>query len=349
MIKPKIGITVGDINGIGPEIIIKTFNNPELLNMCTPVIYGNSKVFAYYKNTTESDNFQFVNINQNSTIQEGKINMVNTWNEMVNIEIGKVSSESGKCAHISLDACIRGLREGQVEAMVTAPINKKSMHMADFPYPGHTEFLANASGNDALMLLCSDTLRVALVSTHVPLRAVYKDITKERITECIDTLYKTLQVDFGIEKPVIAVLGLNPHAGDDGVMGDEEEKVIRPAIIEAKKAGKLVSGPYAADGFFGSGQYRKFDATLAMYHDQGLVGFKTLSFGEGVNFSAGLNFIRTSPDHGTGFDIAGKNLANPASFRKAIYYAIDFIRNRKMYYEDRVNPLQLSEKESELE
>lgn len=347
MHKPRIGITVGDIHGIGPEIIIKTFENQDLLKMCTPIIFGNSKVFSYYKNISKSENFQYVNTTIDGKIHEGKVNMINAWSEHVNIELGKIVESGGQCAHISLEACVNALKDKKIDAMVTAPINKKSMHLADFPHPGHTEYLAKASGHEALMILCSDDLRVALVSAHIPVKEISKSITKDKITNAIKKFNKALVEDFGIDKPVIAVLGLNPHAGDDGVLGDEEINIIRPAVVEAKKSGFLVNGPFAADGFFGSSSYKKFDGILSMYHDQGLVGFKALSFGEGVNYSAGLSFIRTSPDHGTGFDIAGQNIANPASFRKALYYAIDIYPNRFDYHDSRKNALKSSKKRSE--
>lgn len=346
MLKPKIGITIGDINGIGPEIVIKTFSQEAILKMCTPIIYANSKVLVYYKNLLQVD-FQFSNISSTDQAQPGRINVIQAWKDEYPIEMGQVTKTGGMCAYLSLDACVQDIKANKLDAMVTGPIHKKSMHLADFPYPGHTEYLANASDAEALMLLCSDELRVALVTGHLPLKEVVKKITKEQITKCIHRFERTLKVDFGIEKPMIAVLGLNPHAGDDGVLGEEEDTIIRPAVLEAKKSGKMVFGPFPADGFFGSGMYKKYHGTLAMYHDQGLVGFKSLSFGNGVNFSSGLNFVRTSPDHGTGFDIAGKNVASIDSFRNAIYYAIDIVRNHKQYYEDRANPLKPSKKRGE--
>ncbi len=350
MNKLKIGISVGDINGIGLEVILKTVSNKKILDFCLPVIYGSSKVVSYHKNIVNVD-FPFHVTRSAQHLQEDKVNIVNCWNDNVNITLGKPTDVSGKYAFIALENAVKELQQGFVDALVTAPISKHAMQMADFPYPGHTEYLTKELGadRDSLMLMVSDTFKIGLVTNHLPLRAVADAISKELVFDKITLLHESLRVDFGIDCPRIAVLGLNPHAGDEGVLGDEEERFIRPAIAKAKEAGILVMGPYPADGFFGSGQYRKFDAILAMYHDQGLIPFKALSFGSGVNFTAGLKYVRTSPDHGTAYDIAGKNEANPSSFREALFLALDIARNRRTYAEDHANPLVRKERKREEE
>ena len=339
MEKMKIGITVGDINGIGLEVILKTLTKEKVLNYCTPVVYGSSKVVSYHKNIIDAD-FHFQQVDNAGHAREGEINILNCWQENVNITLGKVTEEGGKYALYSLQTAVYDLRDGKIDAIVTAPINKEAMKMSGFPHPGHTEYITEQLGGNSLMFMVHDELRVGLVTAHLPLHEVAATITKEGIMTKIKTMEESLKKDFGLERPTIAVLGLNPHAGDGGAIGEEDEALIRPAVLECKKSGTLVMGPYPADGFFGSGQYRKFDGILAMYHDQGLVPFKLLAFGKGVNYTAGLGGVRTSPDHGTGFDIAGKNEANPSSFRQALFVAIDVARNRKQYQEDHANPLQ---------
>ncbi len=335
----KIGITIGDINGVGPEIIIKALKNNTILQHITPVIYGSSKVLSYHKNIVKNVKLHFNHINDSSKIANKKINVVNCWNDTVNINLGKVDVEGGKCAKLALEHAVKDLKSKKIDALITAPINKEAMKLAEFGYPGHTEFLdANLNGK-SMMLMTNGELKVALVTNHLPLEQVAKKITKELILTKIETLKNTLISDFGIEKPTIAILGLNPHAGDGGAIGKEDENIIRPAIIEAKKKGLLVYGPYAADGYFGSSNHQKFDATLAMYHDQGLIPFKVLSFGNGTNFTAGLEGIRTSPDHGTAFDIAGKNKADYHSMLNAIYTAVDIAKNRKDFFDSRANKL----------
>jgi len=347
MYKPKIGITIGDINGIGAEVIIKTLANKAMLNQCTPVIYGSVKLFNHYKKLINEDSFQYDIISTADHAKEGKINMINCWDDdLPNLE-AEVSETAGRIAHISLDHCVDDIRQGLVDAMVTAPINKKSMQLASFGYPGHTEYLESEAEGNALMMLCHGDLRVALVTAHIPLSEVSEAINKEKIVKTIKLLNQTLIIDFDIERPNIAVLGLNPHAGDEGVLGEEEEKVISPAIAACKEQEIFAHGPFAADGFFGSGNHKKYDAVVAMYHDQGLVVFKSLAFGSGVNFTAGLDIIRTSPDHGTGFDIVGKGIADESSFRTAMYAAIDIQRNRHDYHEFRKNKLKPSRKRSE--
>lgn len=339
MEKPKIGITTGDINGIGLEVILKTLFDERLLNICTPVIYGSTKIVSYHKNIVNVE-FQFFSARDIHNIHTDKINVVNCWQDTVNITLGKANEVGGKYALHSLEAAVADLKEGYIDALVTAPINKKAMEMIGFEFTGHTEYLTKAFGNaESLMLMVGDVMRIGLVTNHLPLKSVAAAITKEKVSKKIQLLNDTLKIDFGIERPTIAVLGLNPHASDEGLLGKEEETIIRPAVVEAKKSGMIVNGPFPADGFFGAGQYQKYDGILAMYHDQGLIPFKALSFGSGVNYTAGLPVVRTSPDHGTAFDIVGKNMADPSSFRKAIYLAIDIVRSRKDYLEWRENAL----------
>lgn len=336
----RIGITIGDINGVGLEVILKTLSNPNITNLCVPVVYGSSKVLSYHRNIAGIEHFPSNNISSAERLKYDRVNVVNCWQEDVNITIGQMSDSSGKYAKISLEQATNDLKQGYIDAIVTAPFNKKAMNLAGFKFPGHTEYLTAAyDKKDSLMLMVHDNLRVGVVTNHLPLSEVPKAITKELIRFKLKVFNRTLIQDFGIEKPIIAVLGLNPHAGDDGLIGKEEEEIIRPVILEAKKKGMMVMGPHPADGFFGSGQSRKVDGILAMYHDQGLVPFKALSFGEGVNFTAGLEGIRTSPDHGTAYNIAGKNEANPSSFRQALFLAIDVVRNRKNYQEMHANPM----------
>ena len=346
MSKPKIGISIGDINGIGPEIVIKTFADGRMLNLCTPVIYASDKTMIYYKKLLNIDDFRFSKITSADSALEGKVNVINCWDEEVEMKLGEVSETAGRMAHVSLDYCLNDLKEEKLQAMVTAPIHKKSMQLANFPFPGHTEYLEKETEGNALMMLCHEGLRVALVTTHIPVSEIAKAVDKKLIMSTIDRLNSSLQIDFGIDRPNIAVLGLNPHAGDQGVMGDDEVKFITPAINEMKRKGIFAHGPFAADGFFGSSAYKKYDAIVAMYHDQGLVAFKSLSFGKGVNFSAGLDIVRTSPDHGTGFDIVGKNEASEGSFRSAVFSAIDISRSRMEYHDARKNKLVPSSKRS---
>lgn len=328
MDKIKIGISIGDINGIGLEVIIKTLMTPKITDYFIPVIYGSSKVISYHKNVVGID-FQFQPTRAASQLIPDKVNVINCWQENVNITLGKPTDVSGKYAFKSLEMATQDLRSGLIDALVTAPINKHAMQMADFPFPGHTEYLTQQLGaEESVMLMVSDTLRIGLVTNHLPISEVAKNITREKVMKKIQIMSDSLRVDFGIDRPTIAVLGLNPHAGDQGVLGNEEERIIRPAVVEMKKRGIIVTGPFSADGFFGSGEYNKYDGILAMYHDQGLIPFKALSFGSGVNFTAGLSAVRTSPDHGTAYDIAGQNEADPASMRQALFLALDIARNR---------------------
>jgi 4-hydroxythreonine-4-phosphate dehydrogenase len=348
--KPIIGITIGDLNGIGLEVILKALSHPKIIQLCTPVIYGNSKVVSYHKNVAELDELFFQSQRSAERLTSDKINVVNCWNDSVNITLGKPTEQGGKYAQISLEAAVKDLKHGLIDALVTAPIHKKSMQLAGFQHVGHTEYLAQEfNAPEHLMLMASDALKVGVVTGHIALKEVPATLTKELILKKLDILNESLKVDFGFERPTIAVLGLNPHAGEEGMLGDEEEKVIRPAVIESKKKGINAFGPYAADGFFGSGQFNKFDAVLAMYHDQGLIPFKALTFGSGVNFTAGLPIIRTSPDHGTGFSIAGKNEADASSFLHALFMAIDIYRNRTEYMELKRNAVKKVKVEEETE
>jgi len=340
MNKIRIGISIGDINGIGLEVILKTLSHPQILNLCTPVIYGSSKIVSYHKNVVGLDSFQFNVATSGDRIKRDKVNVVNCWADDVNITLGKLSDSSGKYAKISLEQAVIDLKNGYFDALVTAPINKKAMQLAGFKFLGHTEYLASEfNAEESLMLMVNDNLRIGLVTNHLPIRDVPAALTKELVRTKLQLFNNSLKVDFNLERPTIAILGLNPHASDDGIIGDEEENIIRPVIIETKKKGILAMGPYPADGFFGSMQYSKFDGILAMYHDQGLIPFKSISFGSGVNFTAGLDIVRTSPDHGTAYDIAGNNVANPSSFRQALFVAIDIAKNRKLYKEITSNPM----------
>ena len=337
--KVRVGISIGDINGIGPEVIIRTLSHPGVIEMCTPVIYGSAKVIAYHKNVANLNSFNFSSQPSAERLNYNKVNVINCWEDTVNITLGKATEEGGRCAHIALDRAVRDLKEGHVDTLVTGPVNKHAMQLVDFPAPGHTEYLEQQLEGSALMLMASERLKIAVVTGHIALKDVAERITKENVVKSLVALIKSLTVDFGLDKPTIAVLGLNPHASDNGLMGEEEEEVLRPVIIEAKKNGHLVMGPYSADGFFGSGLYTKFDAVLAMYHDQALIPFKTLSFGEGVNYTAGLNHVRTSPDHGTAYDLVGKSEADERSFRQALYMAVDVFKRREEFKEMTSNSL----------
>lgn len=342
-----IGISCGDINGIGLEVILKALAIKNAVPRYKTVLYASTKVVAYHKNIISEENIQFNTINTPSEAQAGKINIINCWPDNVNITLGKANEVGGKCAMDALAAAVRDLANGDLDALVTAPIHKKAMQMAGFKHIGHTEYLSSEfKAKETLMLLVADTLRVGLVTNHLPIREVAAAITKEKVLRKILIMAETLKVDFNVDKPTIAVLGLNPHAGDEGAIGHEDDKLVRAAVEEAKAKGVLAFGPYPADGFFGSGQYHKFDGILAMYHDQGLVPFKTLSFGAGVNYTAGLQVVRTSPDHGTAYDIAGKGEADETSFIKALYLAAEIVNNRNEYLDMHANSLERRKQKS---
>ena len=338
--KIRVAITHGDTNGIGYEVILKTFADPEMLELCTPIIYGSPKVAAYHKKLL-GINTQFSIIDRAEEAKDGRLNMLATFDDEVKVDFGVPSPEAGEAALKALDRAMTDYRSELYDVLVTAPINKKNIQSNLFHFHGHTEYIEDCvgEGNKALMVLTNGSLRVALVTTHLAIKDIAGAITKERIVEKATILHKSLKRDFRISNPRIAVLALNPHAGDCGVMGDEEQTIIAPAIDELSENGIQAFGPYPADGFFGSGQYNKFDAVLAMYHDQGLAPFKTLAVEDGVNYTAGLPIVRTSPDHGTAYDIAGKGVADENSFRQAIFLAIDIFRNRANYDEPLANPL----------
>jgi len=338
--KPIIGITCGDVNGIGPELIIKTLSDNRILEICTPVVFASNKVINFYRKSVPEINLNFMSIKELNRVNHKQINIYNCWEEEVAITPGTVNEIGGKYAVKSLVCAAQALKEGKIHGLVTAPIHKKNIQSSEFTYSGHTPYLKELFGvKDVLMFLTAENIKVGLVTEHVPVKEIAQYITRESIISKLLILQSSLQQDFGIDKPKIAVLGLNPHAGDEGLIGKEEEEIIKPAVKDAKQRNMLVIGPFSADAFFARAQYEKFDAVLAMYHDQGLIPFKSLAIGEGVNFTAGISGIRTSPDHGTAFDIAGKNQADEGSFRAAIFTCVDIINARKTFEENRKNPL----------
>ena len=328
--KPVIGITMGDYNGIGPEVILKALHSNQMNRICTPVVYGSMKVLNRYRNLLDMKDWQLANTQSAESANPKLTNVVTCFDDKTTeIEPGKVTTDAGKAAFECLKQGASDLKAGKIAALVTAPINKKNIQSEDFAFPGHTEYLADAFGvKENLMFLVSEDLRVAVVTGHIPLAEVAAVLTRDKITKKINLLLQSLRKDFGIRKPRIAVLGLNPHAGEDGLLGSEDAQIIRPAVQDFQNKGHLVFGPLPADGFFGTQQYKNYDAVLAMYHDQGLIPFKTIAFEQGVNFTAGMPAVRTSPDHGTAYDIAGKNQASEVSMLEAIYAAIDITRNR---------------------
>jgi 4-hydroxythreonine-4-phosphate dehydrogenase len=334
----KVGISIGDLNGIGGEVALKTFEDPRMLDFCTPVIFASNKTITFLKNQFDL-RLKFHGIPDASKAIEGKVNVVNVWKDSLEIEFGKPTLEAGKYAIRSLKAAVEALKNGSVDILVTAPINKKTIQSEEFKFPGHTDYLARELGGESLMFMVTDTLKVGLVTDHVPVKDAPSMITEKRIVEKIRAMEDSLVRDFAVSKPKIAVLGINPHSGDEGVIGREDEEVLKPALRKLVENGHLVFGPYAADTFFASDNYMNFDGVLACYHDQGLIPFKTLSFGKGVNFTAGLSRVRTSPDHGTAYDIAGKGEANPDSFKEAVFMGIRIFRNRTEYAELSKNPL----------
>lgn len=337
---PVIGISVGDLNGIGIELILKTFADSRISEFCTPIIFGSNKVLNHYRKLMPEININYNNIKEINKANPKQLNVFSAWEEDVEILPGQANETGGKYGVLSLQAAVKALKNNEIDALVTAPLNKHTMQSGDFNFTGHTPYLKDAfKADDVVMLMVAENMKVALLTEHVAIGDVAKNITKEQIIKKINLLKNSLKKDFGIDRPKIAVLGLNPHAGDEGLVGKEEKEIIRPAVIEAKKNDCVVLGPYSADAFFARGIHEKFDAVLAMYHDQGLIPFKSLALGEGTNFTAGLPVIRTSPDHGTAFDIAGKNLADEASFRQAIFTAIDIYETRMGYAERTRNPL----------
>lgn len=351
MRKPvKIGISHGDVNSISYEIIMKTLSDARLLELFTPIVYGSSKVASYHKKFLGIHDFNFHVIRHVDQALHGKANLLNVFKDEIKIDLGQSTETAGEAAFQSLEMATDDLAKGHIEALVTAPINKQNIQSQNFNFPGHTEYLTKKFGSqESLMLMVSNQTRIGVITGHVPLREVPNQISGERILNKVHILNNSLKKDFGISKPKIALLGLNPHAGDKGVIGKEEQEVIIPAIKQAFDQGILLFGPYPADGFFGSASFNNFDGILTMYHDQGLIPFKTLSFKSGVNFTAGLPIVRTSPAHGTAFDLAGKNSASPDAFREAVYLAIDIVRNRKLHEEYTANPLDVAAERDENE
>ena len=336
----RVAITQGDTNGVGYEVILKTFDDPAMLELCTPIIYGSPKIAAYHRKALNLETNYSI-INQAEEARNGRVNLLACFDEDVKVELGQPSAEAGQAAFMALDRAMADYRAGLFDVLVTAPINKATIQSPGFHFPGHTEYIENSAGDGqkALMILMNESLRVALVTTHLPIKDVSKAITKEAIIEKAKIFHLSLKRDFRISNPRIAVLSLNPHAGDNGLLGSEEQEVIKPAIEELEKQGVQAFGPYPADGFFGTGTFYHFDGVLAMYHDQGLAPFKTIALESGVNFTAGLPIVRTSPDHGTAYDITGQGKADENSFRQAVFTAIDVYRNRLNYDEPLKNPL----------
>ena len=341
----KVGITLGDVNGIGPEVVIKALSDNRILQGCTPIIYGSAKTLSFHKKSIAGEELNYISCSNASEAIKKKVNVVNIWEEEPAMEFGIANEIGGKYALLSLEKAAQDLTTNKIDVLVSAPISKETIAKAGFKFPGHTEFLAEMAGAEALMMMVANDLRVALVTTHIPLSEVAKTLTREKILNKIKMVEASLKKDFGIIRPRIAVLGLNPHAGENGKMGTEENEIITPAINLAKNEGIVAYGPYPSDGFFGSEARFQFDAVLAMYHDQGLTPFKALAFDEGVNFTAGLPIVRTSPDHGTAFDIAGKDKASAQSFRNAIYLALDIYRTRKFVKDVNSNPLAFAPKD----
>ncbi|WPR71866.1 4-hydroxythreonine-4-phosphate dehydrogenase PdxA [Flavobacterium sp. NG2] len=338
-----VGISIGDLNGIGSEVVLKTFEDSRMLELCTPVIFANVKIMSFIKKNLDSS-IALHGIDKLDQIVPGKVNVYNLWREGVDLNYGVNDEKVGQYAIKSFTASTKALKEGVIDVLVTAPINKYNIQSDEFKFPGHTDYLNQELEGDALMLMVQGDLRVGLLTDHVPLNKVSSCLTEALIMKKIETVKKSLIEDFSINKPKIAVLGLNPHCGDGGVIGNEDDVVLKPTLEKIFAKGTLVFGPFAADGFFGSGQYEKYDAIIAAYHDQGLIPFKTLSFGKGVNYTAGLNKVRTSPDHGTAYDIAGKGQADYNSFKEAVYLAIDVYRSRIQHSEISENPLKVKEK-----
>ncbi len=338
----KIGLTHGDTNGIGYEVILKVLEDARLADLCTIVVYGSAKAAAFYRKAMDLPQVQLNRVDSAADARDGVFNIVNVVGEDLKIDPGMATEAGGQAALAALETAVADLKSGDIDVLVTAPINKKSIQSPDFHFPGHTEYLQSRlgeEGDEALMIMCAGDVRIALATAHTPLAQVAEAITAELLEAKLEKFDASLRRDFGVPTPRIAVLSLNPHAGEEGLLGEEEDKVISPAIESVREKKILAFGPYASDGFFGSGAYKRFDGILAMYHDQGLTPFKTLAMDSGVNFTAGLPYVRTSPDHGTGYDIAGKNEASPDSLRSAIYAAIDIFRNRRNHDEAYRNPL----------
>lgn len=337
--KIKLGISIGDLNGIGCEVALKTFLDSRMMDFCTPVIFASNKSISQQK-AELGLNINFNGVKDASQAVEGKINIVNAWRETPKLEFGQATEEAGKFAIKSLRAAVQALKQNKIDALVTAPINKNNIQAEDFKFPGHTDYLAQELKGESLMFMVADSLRVGLLTDHIAVKDVAEAITPKLVRDKVLTMVNSLKMDFGIRRPKIALLGINPHSGDNGTIGEEDDKILKPTVKELFDQGTLVYGPYSADSFFGSGSHENFDAILAAYHDQGLIPFKTLSFGKGVNYTAGLDKVRTSPDHGTAYEIAGKGEADESSFKEAVFTAIQVLRNRNEYMELNKNPLQ---------
>ncbi len=338
--KIRVGISVGDINGIGCEIILRTFEDSRMFEFCTPVLFASNKTISQQKKDL-GINLNYHGINEASKCIDNKINVVNVWKDTPKINYGQPTRESGILAIRSLKAAVRSLKKNEIDVLVTAPINKANIQSDDFKFPGHTDYLAQELGGQSLMFMIADELKIGLLTDHVAVKDVPDSISKELIEKKVQIIENSLIMDFGVRRPKIAMLGINPHSGDNGVIGQEDEQVLKPAIEKLSNSRHLVFGPYSADSFFGSGAYKQFDAVLAAYHDQGLIPFKTLSFGKGVNYTAGLSHVRTSPDHGTAYEIAGKGEADHSSFKEAVFSAIEIFRNRKQFQELTQSPLKI--------
>ncbi|MCL6274191.1 4-hydroxythreonine-4-phosphate dehydrogenase PdxA [Muricauda sp. 2012CJ35-5] len=337
--KIKLGISIGDLNGIGCEVALKTFLDSRMMDFCTPVIFASNKSISQQK-VELGLNINFNGVKDASQAVEGKINIVNAWRETPKLEFGQATEEAGKFAIKSLRAAVQALKQNKIDALVTAPINKNNIQAEDFKFPGHTDYLAQELKGESLMFMVANSLRVGLLTDHIAVKDVAEAITPKLVRDKVLTMVNSLKMDFGIRRPKIALLGINPHSGDNGTIGEEDDKILKPTVKELFDQGTLVYGPYSADSFFGSGSHENFDAILAAYHDQGLIPFKTLSFGKGVNYTAGLDKVRTSPDHGTAYEIAGKGEADESSFKEAVFTAIQVLRNRNEYMELNKNPLQ---------
>jgi len=337
--KIRLGISIGDLNGIGSEVALKTFADSRMMEFCTPVIFASNKTISQINNILKL-NINFNGVKELNKIIDGKINVVNVWQEQADIKFGETTDIAGKYALRSLKAAVEALKKNQIDVLVTAPISKSNIQSEDFKFPGHTDFLAETFQSDSLMFMVTDDFKIGLMTDHVAVKDIAEVITAELVKEKIKKLIDSLERDFAVRKPKIAVLGINPHSGDNGVIGKEDDEIVKPVIQECLDEGLLVFGPYAADSFFGTGNHQKFDAVLAAYHDQGLIPFKTLSFGKGVNFTAGLPVVRTSPDHGTAFEIAGKGEADAGSFKEAVFMAIRIFKNREEYKKLTATPLE---------
>ncbi len=328
--KPVIGITLGDINGIGPEVVIKSLSDPRMLQLFTPVIFGSNKVLAFYRKALDEQNFNYSQLKgDDNELTPKKVNVVNCWDEMIPINVGEVTPDGGRAAFLALKKACEFLKDGIIQGVVTAPINKKNIQQKDFDFPGHTEFFTTTFGvSESLMFMVSETLKIGVATGHVPVGKIREVLTGDTLENKLRIMISSLKQDFGIAKPRVAVLGLNPHAGENGLLGNEEQDTIRPVLEKLKDEGNLLFGPFPADGFFGKGDHARYDAVMAMYHDQGLIPFKTMTFQQGTNYTAGLPIVRTSPDHGTAYSLAGKNEASETSMRAALFTALDIIKNR---------------------